>query len=260
MRLGRIQNNYTKEGFDEVLAQELSFIEICCNYDENGENLINSVESVKSEIERTKIPVSAVGRWNHHLQKDGIVDKNNEVLYHRLLDSAIDLGAKSFVCGINYDDSITFYKNCTNAINFFGGLIERAAGKIKIAVQNCHWNNFVLSPREWEVIMPELPDLCIKYDPSHAYNRDADYLSELSEWGERVAHVHLKGTVHAGKRKVSDPPAGMDDIAWGSVMATLYSIGYDGDLSIEPHSAAWQGERACGGILYTRDYFRKFII
>ena len=33
MRLGVIQNNYSKEGFDEVKASGLEFIEICCKFD-----------------------------------------------------------------------------------------------------------------------------------------------------------------------------------------------------------------------------------
>ena len=32
-------------------------------------------------------------------------------LYYDLLDSAIYLGAKTFVCGINYDKEISLYKN-----------------------------------------------------------------------------------------------------------------------------------------------------
>ncbi len=260
MRLGRIQNNYTAEGFDLVKEQGLSFIEICCNNDEDAAKLIAAKESVKAEIERTGIPISCVGRWNHHVQSDGVIDKENEKLYHELLDTAIFLGARSFVCGINYDESVTLYKNYSNAILFFGGLIERAAGRIKVAVQNCHWNNFVLSPREWEVIFPELPELCIKYDPSHAYNRDADYLEEISEWGGKIAHFHVKGTVHAGKRKIADPPAGMDDINWGSVFAALYDRGYDGDLSVEPHSSVWQGELGSKGVEFTKKYIEQLIM
>jgi len=260
MKLGRIQNNYTKEGFDLVKSQGLSFIEICCNNDEESKNLIAAKDSVIAEIKRTGIPVSCIGRWNHNVQRNGKIDRENEKIYFDLLDTAIAFGANTFVVGINYDDSITLYKNYENAISFFGDLIKKAGGRIKIAVQNCHWNNFVLSPREWEVIMPEIPELYIKYDPSHAYNRDADYISEMSEWGERIAHFHVKGTVHSGNRKVADPPAGMDDIKWGSVFAALYARGYDGDLSIEPHSSVWMGELGKRGVEFTKKFIEQFIM
>ena len=260
MRLGRIQNDYTKEGFNLVASQGLDFIEICCNNDEDSEKLIGYVNAVNEEIKRTGIDVSCVGRWNHELQKDGAIVPEKETLYHRLLDAAIALGAKTFVCGINYDETVSLYKNYNNAIAFFEKLIKRADGRIKIAVQNCDWNNFIVSPKEWEVVLGELPDLYIKYDPSHAYNRGADYIREMSEWGERIAHFHVKGTVHGGAKKIADPPAGMDDIAWGAVFATLYSTGYKGDLSIEPHSSVWQGELGDFGVRFTTNFIRQFII
>ena len=180
--------------------------------------------------------------------------------YFALLDTAIGLGAKTFVCGVNKDESISLYKNYVNAIDFLGSLIERADGKIKIAVQNCHWNNFILSPKEWEVVLGELPELWLKYDPSHAYKRGDDYLAELSDWGERIAHFHIKGVVRAGSRAVDDPPAGMDDINWGAVFAILYARGYNGDLSIEPHSKTWSGELGDAGVVYTRNFIEKFIV
>ena len=63
----------------------------------------------------------------------------------------------------------------------------------------------------------------IKYDASHAYNRNEDYLGQLNDWCDRVAHVHIKGTTHAGKKAVADPPAGMDDILWRPLFSILYS-------------------------------------
>ena len=100
----------------------------------------------------------------------------------------------------------------------------------------------------------------LKYDASHSYNRGDDYLGELSDWCERVAHVHIKGTTHAGKRAVADPPAGMDDIKWSSLFSILYARGYDGDLSIEPHSSVWCGELGAAGVLFTRDFIKQYIV
>ena len=86
------------------------------------------------------------------------------------------------------------------------------------------------------------------------------YLTELSDWGERVSHIHIKGTTHAGgKRWVDDPPAGMDDIKWGSVFSILYARGYNGGLSIEPHSGTWHGELCTKGIRFTHDFISKFV-
>ena len=260
MRLGIIQNNYSADGFDIVKSSDLKFIEICCNFDNEVEQLISNKEQIKRQIERTGIDVSSVGRWNHNLNENGSINNEKATMYYDLLDAAIYLGAKTFVCGMNYDESISLYKNYQNAISFFGELIKRANGKIKIAIQNCNWNNFVVSPREWEVVLGELPELMIKYDASHAYNRNEDYLGQLNDWCDRVAHIHIKGTTHAGKKAVADPPAGMDDILWRPLFSILYSNGYDGDLSIEPHSKIWKGELGAAGVTFTIDFIKQFIL
>lgn len=259
MRLGRI-HLFDDKCFDEVKAQGLDCVEFCRNNDDEARSLIAAKEQVLASMARTGIPVSCVGRWNHNVQKDGKLDMENVSLYKELLDTAVAFGAQTFVCGCNYDESTTRFRNYSNAIDFFNTLTEYAGERIRVAVQNCSWFNFVVSPEQWDIVLPEVKGLGIKFDPSHAYNRGEDYLGLLSDYGEHVYHIHIKGTTHAGKRAVADPPAGMDDIRWSSLFAILYSLGYDGDLSIEPHSGAWLGERAQAGVLFTRDYIRKFMI
>lgn len=264
MRLGRIQNNYTADGFDKVKNSSLDFIEICCNNAAEAKQLVLAKDSVKAEIARTGIDVSCVGRWNHDILEGGKLNEEKLLGYFELLDTAAELGAKTFVCGCNLDPETSLFRNYCLAIEFFGRLIRRAEGKsIKIAVQNCNWNNFVVSPEQWRVVLGELSDLWLKFDASHGYNRTKNhsYLEELNQWGERVAHVHVKGTTRSGgKPTVDDPPAGMDDIQWRPLFSILYARGYDGDLSIEPHSATWQGARGDAGIAFTRDFIRGFMM
>ena len=260
MKLGVI-SKYSAQDFDFAQANGLDFIELCCNNAAEADAVIRDTAAIRESILRTGVDVASVGRWNHDLQQDGVIDREKMAQYLALMDSAVTLGARSFVCGFNYDDSISLYKNYTNALEFFSTLTEHAKGKgIRVAIQNCDWNNFIVSPKHWEVVLGENPDLYLKFDPSHAYNRGGDYLAELSDWGERVAHFHVKGTTHAGARRVDDPPAGMDDIAWGSVFAVLYARGYDGDLSIEPHSATWRGRLGEAGVRFTRDFVRTFML
>ena len=259
MRLGRIAS-YGDCGFEMAKASNLDFIEVCCNNQKEAEAFIADKKNVTNRILKYGLDVSSVGRWNHDIQENGILDPDKMASYIALLDTAIEIGAKTFVCGFNYDESVSLFRNYANAVDFFGTLTEHAKGKnIKVAVQNCHWNNFIISPEQWKIVLGENKDLYIKFDPSHAYNENRDYLSELSDWADRVAHIHIKGTVHAGTKPVDDPPAGMDDLNWGSFMAILYSRKYNGDLSIEPHSAAWAGDSERYGVDFTAKFIRQFL-
>ncbi len=260
MRIGRI-NKYSAENFDQTKASGLEFIEICCNNGEEAQKMIESTDSIIENINRTGIDISSVGRWNHDIQEGGKIAPQKLELYKTHLDAAIKVGAKTFVCGCNYDPTISLFKNYSNAIEMLGTLTEQAKDSgTRVAIQNCHWNNFLVTPNDWKIVLGELPELGIKFDASHTYNRNDDYLAELSDWCERVYHIHIKGTVHAGSKAVDDPPAGMDDLKWRSIFAILYSRGYDGDLSIEPHSRAWRGERGTAGVEFTKNFIKQFII
>ena len=261
MKLGIIRG-FSASDFEYVKDNRLDFIEICCNFDTDVENFINNVSTIKENIVRTGILIQSVGRWNIDVNEDGKINQERFDFLASLMDASIDVGCPNFVCGCNYAKSVSLFRNYTVAIDLFGRLIERAAGKTNVCVYNCDWENFVCSDLQWKVVLGELPELKIKFDPSHAYNRGEPYLDEISDWCERIGHLHVKGTVHAGHRGVDDPPAGMDDIRWPSIFAVLYSRGYKGGLSIEPHSSAWRGdsERGQKGIEFTRDYIRKFIV
>lgn len=260
MKLGMIRY-YDAASFDAVKNLGLEFIESCRNNDEESIDFVNHVSDIKANIARTGIPIRSVGRWNAECNVGGKIDEDRFKIVTDLFDAAVEVGAPVFVCGCNYDKSISLFKNYAAAIELFGRLLDRAkASGTKIAVYNCDWNNFVCNDAAYKIVLGELPELMLKFDASHAYNRGEDYMGIISNWGDRFAHVHIKGTVHAGRHGVDDPPAGMDDIKWGSVFATLYARKYDGGLSIEPHSSTWSGELGEKGVKYTIDFIRPFIL
>ena len=260
MKFGMI-NGFTDSAFDYVKEKNLSFIEICRNDDEAAEKFIGAVDSVKQNIDRTGIQIASVGRWNAAPNVGGKLDENVYALMVRLMDAAHAVGAPVFVCGCNQDTQISLYRNYSFAVEYFSRLLEETEKRnMKLAVYNCSWGNFVYSPAQWEIVLGELPQLMIKYDASHAYYRNADYLAELDGWCDRVAHMHVKGAVSLNGKRIDDPPAGMDNIDWRRLFAILYKHGYDAGLSIEPHSATWKGELGEVGVDFTINYIRPFIL
>lgn len=261
MKLGII-NGWSEEHFAQVAAKGLSAVEFCINGYCNSDDVLAVREEIKANSEKYKVCVGSIGRWGMKR-----IDENGapieEALHHdrNLIDLASFVGCPVFNCGCNYIEDYSYNKNCEFAISYFRILLDYAADKnVKIATYNCDWDNFVYDEKAWSVIHTALPELGIKYDPSHCVHRHGDYLREIHEWGTRFYHFHLKGTLMVAGESVDDPPVGLDDLNWRAVMSLLYTSGYDGVLSIEPHSGRWKEGMGQWGIDFTINYMKQFIM
>ncbi|WP_317368337.1 sugar phosphate isomerase/epimerase [uncultured Tyzzerella sp.] len=259
MKLGIINWIY-EEHFKDVSDKGLEYLEICVN--DRDKEFLENVEKTKELSEKYNIKISSVGRWgSDRILKTGELNDEELSIEYKLIDACQKLDAPVYVTGCNYVEEFSYYENVTFAIKYFEKLIEYAKPKnIKIATYNCRWNNFVHSDPAWNLIHGYLKDLYIKYDTSHCIYDGGDYLSETKKWCNRFAHVHIKGVLVVDGQRYDDPPAGLDQTDWSSFIGMLYSGGYDGVLSIEPHSPLWQGELGRKGIEYTIRYIKKFML
>lgn len=248
-----------EEDFKRVKEKGLSFVELDVN--DRAEEFLEHIDEIKGYSERYELPVQAVGRWGSgRICKEGIC-KEELSLECKLIDAAAKLGCTIYITGCNYIEELSYYENCSLAISYFEKLIAYGKEKgVKIATYNCRWNNFVCDPMAFTVIHGYLKDLYIKYDTSHSIYAGGDYLQEAKDWGERFIHVHIKGALTIDGKRFDDPPAGMDITNWGAFLAILYAKGYQGGLSIEPHSENWRGELGDKGVDFTIDFIRKLMI
>ena len=262
MKLGIIRNQNDAGAFEYVRDHGLSFVELCLNFEDEAQQFINQVDVLKARSEAAGIPFASIGRWNASpLDEQGKVKPHLLEEAKRTMDGAKALGCPVYVCGANWVEGLSLYRNYTAAIDFFGQILDYARPLgLKVAVYNCDWSNWVNSAKQWEVILGELPELGIKFDASHSISRHQDYIGELAKWGNRVYHVHIKGYVQVNGEYVDAAPAGLDSIDWPTEMAILYKFGYNGGLSIEPHSSVWQGELGEKGINYTINFMKKFLL
>lgn len=258
MRLGII-GWINKEEFKRAKERKLEFIEICVN--ERHEAFLAGIEELKGYSQAYEMPIGSVGRWGEDkITAKGIKEEELEIDY-RLIEATKALDCDIYITGCNYVENLSYYENYTLAISYFEKLIEHGKKHgVKIATYNCRWNNFIHSDPAWTIIHGHLKDLWIKYDTSHCIYDGGDYLSEAKKWGERFAHVHIKGALIIDGKRFDDPPAGLDQTDWGSFMAVLYAKGYDGNLSIEPHSSNWHGELGQKGIDFTIKYIRNIML
>jgi sugar phosphate isomerase/epimerase len=239
----------------------LDFVEFCINGDDRGEKLFSLTESIKRWMREYGVAVGSIGRWKSEiLLPDGSVDPNEISLAGKLMRTADELGCDNYICGCNYIDSQSYYANITRAIEFFTAVLAQKPKGMNVSVYNCRKMNFINTPEAWKLVLGHLPELGIKYDPSHAIRDGADYLSETLEWGDRIRHVHLKGSLVINGVAVDDPPAGLDNTNWRAFLGILRAKGYDRCLSIEPHSPVWQGELGDAGIDYTVRYMKELLV
>lgn len=246
---------------DFRIAQErgLKFIELDIN--EKDKEFFEKLEQIKTLSQKYQLPIGAIGRWGtNRISKEGIVEDEFQ-LECRILDAAKELHCPVYITGCNYIDELSFYENCTLAISYLEKLINYGKeANIKIATYNCRWNNFIYSEKAWTIIHGQLKNLYIKYDTSHCIYAGGNYLKEARDWGDRFAHVHIKGALVIDGERYDDPPAGLDQTDWQSFMALLYIKGYKGNLSIEPHSEHWRGELGEKGIDYTIKYIKQLLL
>lgn len=261
MKLGII-NGWSEGCIQYVHEKGLEAVEFCVNDNYDSAEFLAQAEAIKGYSEKYNVAVGSMGRWGMtRIDENGKVIP--EALQHdkNLIEAASIIGCPVYNCGVNYTDSLGFFENCLIAIDYFKNLVAFGKEKgVKIATYNCDWENFVIEPKAWEPILSAVPELGIKYDPTHCMSRGCDYLIEMRDWGHRFYHFHLKGRVEIENDSYDDAPAGLDMIKWPAVMDVLYTKDYDGMLSIEPHSHYWTGKKGQWGIDFTINYFKPFIM
>lgn len=258
MELGII-NWIDEEHFKEVSKKGLKYLEICVN--DKDKEFFEKLNTTKELSKKYNINIASIGRWgSNRILETGMLNEDELKIEFKLIDACESLKAPVYITGCNYLESFSYYENITFAIKYFEKLLQYGKSKkIKIATYNCRWNNFIHSDPSWNLVHGYLKDLYIKYDTSHCIYSGGNYLDETKKWGNRFAHVHIKGALLVDGKRYDDPPAGLDQTDWASFIGMLYSIGYDGILSIEPHSPFWKGELGNKGIDYTIKYISKFL-
>lgn len=261
MKLGIIQD-WSEEGFRYAASKGLDGVEYCVNGRYSADEFASQAPQIRAWSEQYGVAVGSMGRWGMvRIDDDGKPIPQAMHDDKTLIDAASAIGCPVYNVGCNRAKNLSFAENCDAAVRYFGALLDYAEGKnVRIAVFNCDWDNFVVSPNEWQYVLGRLPKLGIKYDTSHCIGRRGDYLKEMRDWGERIYHFHVKGSSYIDGEHYDDPPAGLDDVNWGAVFNLLYTKGFDGMASIEPHSDKWTGARGQWGVDFTIRFIRPYIM
>ncbi len=260
MTLGIISNP-DRKSLERVKGFGIGEVEFDINIGWDIPKFQSEIPEIKKNLQELGLTLSSIGRWGpDKVTADGKLIEEEIEISKILIDATAELGGKVFMTGCNKQESHTLYQAFTHAIEYFRILNDYAKEKgVRCAIYNCDWNNFIHSPAQWDIILPEVEGLGIKFDPSHAYYRNDDVLQQIVDYGQYFAHVHAKGGLKSNGQRVDDPPVGLGTLDYAPIMAALYAKGYQGSVSLEPHSPVWQGELGEAGIRYSKAYLEKLI-
>ncbi len=261
LRLGMI-GGWTEKDFQYLAKKDLHYVEYCINFYNNADEFAAQVPQIKEWSEKYDVKIGSMGRWGEQIQnEDGTMNEELFKNHFTLIEAAGKLGCPVYNCGVNYVEKRSFVDNCAFAIDALRKLVAFGAEHgVKVAVYNCSWYNFIYDPKAWSVIIPAVPGLGIKYDISHAMGRGSDYMAEILDWAKYFYHIHLKGCLYIKGAHYDDPPMGLDQVNWGAFFNMLYTKGYNGMVSLEPHSGYWQGPLGEWGVDFSIKYARQFIM
>lgn len=265
MRIGFIARN-DDEG-DIRFGVENGLYDLEYNYHMEFDTSFPERERLRGWLERYGARVSAVGCWGQDFISLDV--KRREVSAERLrrtIEFAESMGAPVVMTGGGDREGDDLSAKLRDVIEVYKPLKDFAEEhNVRLCFYNCPWANCVTGPEAWDVVLPALPGVGIKFDPSHPYHAGRDPYVHLADYASYVYHFHVKevltvgGPLGKGGRVVDEPMAGMGDFDWGKFIGILYKAGYEGVLSIEPHSKTWLGELRHRGILAAKRYLDLFL-
>lgn len=269
---------------DAKFAAENGFTGLEFNYWAGFKDLTaDTVVQMRQILDRYGVQCSALGIWGwNHIAPDA--EERRVSLGHldRAIQFAETLGASVLITGGGRIPNASAAQNVAEFVKVFPPYLDKARNAgLKVALYSVHGNSFLDSIEDYKLIWAQIPDVGIKFDPAniehharqhppiqHATLQHATveqpgdaYLPTLRDHGDHIYYMHIKEHLYLRGELVSQPAAGMGDIAWGKVMAFLYEHKYEGYLSFEPHGPLW-GKPPLREkmLLLTKKYLSQFLI
>ncbi|MDX1935127.1 MAG: sugar phosphate isomerase/epimerase [Capsulimonadales bacterium] len=215
----------------------------------------------KGALSDNGVPLAAVSLFGQDYF-DPATGAERTTRLRRVLDLAVALGAPNLVFGTGSGaPGATEPERVGAAVERFRPIIAEAQARgLVVSFYNCHWENVIDRPSAWEIALPQLAGVGIKFDPSHPIQGGRDWKAELLAAGPHLKHAHAKDVLQVGGRFVADPNPGLGDIDWGAFFGILYHVGYEGAVCIEPHSALYTGPKRHDFLRLSGRYLRQFLV
>jgi sugar phosphate isomerase/epimerase len=135
--------------------------------------------------------------------------------------------------------------------------------------------NLATSPAIWRRMFADIPSdyFGLNYDPSHMIWQQMDYLEPISEFAEKLFHIHAKDAridrqrlnqvgimAHPNEYHTPKLP-GLGDVDWGRFFSRLTDAGYDGPVCVEVEDRAYEGslDRRKASLAQSQAFLRNYV-
>lgn len=178
---------------------------------------------------------ASYGLWGiNHLVADSKLRHEACESRKQAIEIATIIGAPLLILG-GGDASTVLDENVLTFAHVMRPTIDALSARhMQLAVYG-FYDGFLTSTDAFERLWTVVGDVGISLDAASMLHAGYDYIDFVRRHAKRIRHVQVRDTLmHHGVR-VSEPPAGMGDIAWPKIIAMLYEAEYAGALAIAPH-------------------------
>lgn len=250
--------------------------------DQFGEAQVAEVRSLCDEF---GVGISGLGYYPNPLTPDA--DESEKYTDHiRNVVSAaakLDVGMNTFV-GRDWSKSID--DNWPRFLDVWKPIIKFAESEgVRVGIENCpmsftadEWpggKNLAISPSVWRRMFEEIPSdhFGLNYDPSHMIWQHMDYLNPMTEFSDKLFHIHAKD-VRIDQQRLDDVGIlatpneyhtpklpGLGSVNWGRFFSVLTDTGYSGPVCVEVEDRAYEDseEARIAALWQSHRYLRQFI-
>ncbi len=233
------------------------------------------------------VQISSLSCYVNQLDPDPEKRKAYNAHLMAMIEASAKLGIGLVTTFIGRDPKKSVDENLPMVKEVWPPILEHAKKlNVKIGIENCpllfgpaQWPggmNVMSNPVNWRKVFEVLPydNLGLNYDPSHLVWQMIDYIQPIYEFKDRIFHVHFKDTkIWPDKLKdvgimalpldyMSAKLPGLGDVNWGSYVAALTDIGYDGCACVEVEDTAFEGsfEKVMDSLTLSKRYLDQFVI
>lgn len=246
-----------------------------------------AVESIAQLQQDSGVTISGLGYYPNALSPDAEEAAQAVSQIRAVIAAADRLGIRTMNTFIGRDWTKSVDDNWPRFLETWKPIIEFAEShNVRVGIENCpmfftndEWpggKNLAHSPAIWQRMFHDIPSdhFGLNYDPSHMVFQHMDYLAPLSEFADKLFHIHAKdlrvdrdrldrvGVLANPNQWHSPKLPGMGDVDWGRFFAALTDTGYNGPVCVEVEDRAYEGSHddCLRALRQSYNYLRSYVV